>query len=641
MISYLFNKRIKSRLILVALIALPLLLLSACSNTPVNQGDASTQLSLDALSAEQAGDYPKAATLYQQLAEQSTDKAITYDWLLKAAENQLKSGQSQASLETLAKLNISELSTSQLLRRQLLVAQLALDEGDAERAETALDFDIPEQTDTVTRQQIHKLRITTFKALNQPIGAARSHIALDELIADYNNRRFNQLALWQLLQRAQIEEVQLAQASAFESDELGWLQLAIISRTSPQRIKTRIKEWRGFFPTHPADPAIVDSVLALQNQQIYRPSQIALLLPLQGPLQNAARAVRDGFLAAYYQSDHNNAPSIRVYDVTSGDGQIREDIYTIYQNAVTEGAEFVIGPLSKKSIESLAAQTDLTVPVLALNYIDSSTITTDLLFQFGLSPEDEARQVANRAWDDGHTQAITLTPEGNWGERMRIAFAEHWQSLGGALVESKEYDAKASDFSRPLRSMLHLNQSQSRKRSLQTQLGLDLQFEPRRRDDADFIFLAAFPRQGRLLKPQLKFHRASDIPVYSSSHIYSGIEDASSDRDINGIQFCDTLWTINPDASSLRQQISQLWPQNSQNLLRLYALGTDAFRVIPELSTLQQSQYYSYRGQTGILTMDANKRLHRQLYWAQITNGIPVELPEIIDERSPLLLPNQ
>ncbi|PCH61193.1 MAG: penicillin-binding protein activator [Gammaproteobacteria bacterium] len=607
---------------------LSLFVLNACTGTLTKPGGPLTQMQKQALTAEQAGDHSKAAELYKQLAAKSTDDGLRYEWLIKAAQSYFRGGESEASAELLADLDVNLLDTQQLLQRQLLVAELALDKRDYARAQTALNFDIPEQTDTVTQQKIHKLRITTFNALNDPITAALSHIALDALIYDEEAQLFNQQTLWQLLQSAQIAELETAQANAFNSEVLGWLQLAIIAKRPAQQGNRSINDWRQFFPSHPADITIVDSVLARQSQQAYRPSNIALLLPLQGSLANTAKAIRDGFFAAYYQSDHRSTPSIRVYDVTTADGKIRDDVYTIYQNAVSDGAEFVIGPISKDALEPLAFRSDLSTPLLALNYVSDTGLPHDLFFQFGLSPEDEARQVAERAWSDGHKQAITLTPQGDWGQRMQTAFADRWESLGGRLVESKNYDANSNDFSRPLRSMLQLVQSQTRKRNLQQQLGLELNFEPRRRHDVDFIFLAAFPRQGRLLKPQLKFHHAGDIPVYASSHIFSGIADANADRDINGVTFCDTRWTIDPTSSSIGQQVTRLWPQNSHSLLRLYALGADAFKLIPHLSKLQQSESYSYQGQTGLLSMDKQRRLHRQPSWAKITNGVPVELAE-------------
>lgn len=620
-------------------IAVATLLLSACTGTTPKPDSPATQLEQQAFSAEQTGDFINAAQRYRELAANSNDEGIRFEWLIKSAQSYFKANQNDISAEVLAELDINKLTTQQLLQRQILVAELAIEQRDYARGATALGFDIPEQTDTTTRTKIHKLRIVIANALKQPINAAKSHIALDEQIDDQQTKNFNQQTLWQLLQSASLEDLELAQSNAFDNDTLGWLQLAIISKRPAQLASRGINEWLQFFPSHPADQLIVDSVLSRQNFEAYRPESIALLLPLNGPLSNAAKAIRDGFLAAYYQGDHNSTPSIRVYDVTNADGQVRNDVYTVYQNAVNNGAEFVIGPLSKNAIDSLAFRSDLSTPLLALNYINDQGQPSDLFFQFGLSPEDEARQVAERAWQDGHRQAIALTPEGNWGERMQTAFADHWESLGGILVESRQYDANSSDFSRPLRSMLQLNLSQTRKRSLQQQMGLELHFEPRRRHDADFVFLAAFPRQGRLLKPQLKFHHASNLPVYASSHIFSGAIDAEADRDINGVTFCDTLWTIDPASSELRQQVASLWPQNSQSLLRLYALGADTFRLIPHINELQQSEYYAYEGQTGILRMDDQRRLRRQLSWAKVMNGVPVKLADPEVTTSPLITP--
>ncbi|NOX27678.1 MAG: ABC transporter substrate-binding protein [Gammaproteobacteria bacterium] len=621
------------------IIAISMLLLSACTGTAPRPDKPSTQLEQRAFNAVQAENFDDAAQLYQELAAASNDEGLKFEWLIKSAQSYFKANQNDLSAEVLAKLDINRLTTQQLLQRQILVAELAIEQRDYERGQIALNFDIPEQTDTATRIKIHKLRIVIANALNQRINAAKSHVALAPLLSNQQIKHFNQQTLWQLLQSAPLEDLEMAQSKAFDNDTLGWLQLAIITKRPAQQASRSLNEWLQFFPSHPADQLIVDSVLARQNYAAYRPASIALLLPLNGPLSNAAKAIRDGFLAAYYQGDHSSTPSIRIYDVTNADGQVRDDVYTVYQNAVNEGAEFVIGPLSKNAIDSLAFRSDLSTPLLALNYISGERQPNDLVFQFGLSPEDEARQVAERAWQDGHRQAIALTPEGDWGERMQTAFADHWESLGGILVESRQYDANSSDFSRPLRSMLQLNLSQTRKRSLQQQMGLELHFEPRRRHDADFVFLAAFPRQGRLLKPQLKFHRASNLPVYASSHIFTGTIDAEADRDINDVIFCDTLWTIDPASSALRQQVTSLWPQNSQYQIRLYALGADTFQLIPHINELQQSEYYAYEGQTGILSMDNQRRLRRQLSWAKINNGIPVKLASPEVTTTPLITP--
>ena len=63
------------------------------------------------------------------------------------------------------------------------------------------------------------------------------------------------------------------------------------------------------------------------------------------------------------------------------------------------------------------------------------------LFQFGLSPEDEAKQIAQRAWFDGHNKAAMIYPEGNWGKRVAAAFKQHWEQLGGRVASEQHYPA--------------------------------------------------------------------------------------------------------------------------------------------------------------------------------------------------------
>ncbi len=74
------------------------------------------------------------------------------------------------------------------------------------------------------------------------------------------------------------------------------------------------------------------------------PGRIALLLPLRGVYAESGQAIRDGFLAVYYQSlaDDAAAPTIRIVDTGSG------DIVSLYHQAIAQGANVVVGPLSKE-----------------------------------------------------------------------------------------------------------------------------------------------------------------------------------------------------------------------------------------------------------------------------------------------------
>jgi outer membrane PBP1 activator LpoA protein len=142
--------------------------------------------------------------------------------------------------------------------------------------------------------------------------------------------------------------------------------------------------------------------------------------------------------------------------------------------------------------------------------------------------------------------------------------------------------------------------------------------------------MAAFSRQGRLLRPQLKFHRGSDIPVYATSHVYSGSKQPNMDRDMNGVRFSDMPWTlVNHDQNdAMKLQIKTVWPNTSNRYMRLFALGIDAYKIVPELNRMRRNRFTSIQGTTGILYLDVSNRIQRRLLWAQFQDGIPKVLAE-------------
>jgi outer membrane PBP1 activator LpoA protein len=358
---------------------------------------------------------------------------------------------------------------------------------------------------------------------------------------------------------------------------------------------------------------------ALLTARVEHPAKIALLLPVSGQFAQAAVAIRDGFLGAYYANRENTGITIQIYETTA------ENVVSVYQQAVSDGMQYAVGPLEKQAVQNLAELASLPVPVLALNHIDNST--PENFFQFSLSPEDEARQVAERIWLDGHSQGIALVPEGSWGDRIFAALNERLQQLGSSILEIQTYKQKEEDFSRSVSTLLNVDESKQRYRALRATLGgnVELEFENRRRQDIDFVFIVAFPREARQIRPVLRFYDAGKLPVYSTSHTYTGIENASADADMNDIIFADMPWVLDrkQGENEMHARVSRLWPQSAAKYMRLYAFGMDAFNIIPYMESLQLSSQARYHGRTGSIQLSPDKRLYRQLIWAKFTRGIP------------------
>ena len=399
--------------------------------------------------------------------------------------------------------------------------------------------------------------------------------------------------------------------------------------TDPSTLGQAIALWRHRYPGHPAGDNVVPMLMD-DSHIAWAPARtVALLLPFEGQFAKAADAVRDGFLAAWFADQNTETrPTVLVHDTSSG------DIWSVYNQAIEEGAEFVVGPLRRAAVTRLANSAGMPVPTLTLNHADAATSVsadaamtapTSGLFQFALSPESEARLVAEYAWFAGHTSAAVLTPVGAWGERVAAAFADAWEDLGGSIVEFQSYLSDGSDMSTPVRKLLNVDDSDARYRSLRNVLGSNVKQETRRRQDLDFVFMAAFPRQARQLRPQLEFHQAQDLPVYSTSHIYSGIADPDADRDIDGVVFGDMPWVLDPVASggALRREVGTLWSDSVSAFVRLYAFGADAYRLVGELGKLRAQQYAEFQGMTGSLSLSENNRINRRLMWARFKKGTP------------------
>jgi outer membrane PBP1 activator LpoA protein len=175
--------------------------------------------------------------------------------------------------------------------------------------------------------------------------------------------------------------------------------------------------------------------------------------------------------------------------------------------------------------------------------------------------------------------------------------------------------------------MFQLRQSEARAKSLQNAAGTNVAAQPSRRQDIEFIFLAATPQQAQQIKPTLNFQYAGDVPVYATSHVYSASGDVNQYNDMNGIRFCETPWLLD-SSDPLRQQVVAQWPQAAGSLGRLYAMGVDAYRLAPRLGQLKALPDSRIDGESGSLGMTQTQRVVRQLPWAQFVSGQVQRLPD-------------
>jgi uncharacterized protein len=601
------------------------LILASCAGKPARYSPGATS---DAEQLYFSQQYAEAAISFSQQANDTvgTEQNLL---LLQAVIAYVKAEQLTHALQLFNSIQINESNLKQSDLARLTRAHIALAERNAEEVLLQLNQPLATGSPSLFFAEFHELRATAYSMQGDRITTAEEYILQGHYLKQDEAKLKSQHLIWEslaLLSERSLQQLQPAKAPDVLS---GWMELVRLSKRyqlNPTLLRASITNWQRRYTQHPVDSSLLEGLRNRKQEDVSLPKNIALLLPLTGRFSNPAKAIRDGLFASYYAKRNKENITIRIYDT---EGKV-EKIEEVYEKAIGNGAQFVIGPLNKASINKLADQDSLSVPTLALNYISSDYTVPEELYQFGLSPEEEAIQVAERTWLDGHVNAAVLTPTGPWGDRVYKAFRKRWEQIGGQVVEQQSYNSSKNNFSTPIRKLLNIDDSKRRYRKLSRLLQTKLKYSTYRRQDIDFIFIAGFPRQARQIRPQLKFFHASKVPVYATSHIFTGNLNPVRDRDMDGIRFGDMPWVLSETTShrGLRNKIESLISKEGNKHQRLYAMGVDAFNIIAALNTLKTYPYERYQGETGSLSLDEKQRVKRQLSWVYFRSGRPILLEQ-------------
>ena len=567
------------------------------------------------------------------------DKAITKareadepdrsNQLLKITRSLVKLNETDWARSILEEVDILDLNSPQYFSYSVIAAQLAELDGEIFIAKSYLwdERVITNYENAIEQERIlfRDLRATLlFNLAEYQQSVWERLLNTRENSLDNAQEQLNQELIWLSLMELTAKELEVESENQNDYIAKGWYTLAALSKDNQTNLRRQlhaVDEWMLFWPEHPASLNLPADLQLLRQLAEHQPKQVALLLPGNGQLKNAARAIRDGFMAAYYDSSTQSSdnPEVRFYDTSSG------DVNEVYDLAVSEGAEIIIGPLNKSNIELLVTRESLAVPTLALNYVEIQPSEDYEIYQFGLAIEDEAKQVALQAWRDGHRNAMILAPESAWGDRAVETFISMWQNLGAeSAVDYRFKDQKT--YSNLIKRAVHITGSEYRHKKLRQTIDRTAEFEPRRRRDMDFIFLVGHASQARQLKPALNFHYASDLPVYATSHVYDGKLNAKLDSDLNNIRFTTLPWFFDQELAE-KQSIDR-HTRSAPSYQRLYALGVDAFHLYPRLKQLDRVKQSQFYGSTGTLSIN-QKRIVRSQTWALFVRGRATETPTI------------
>ncbi len=566
--------------------------LTGCMPANVQRTPAEIAAAQSAATLAQQGQFEQAAQAYLALAAQSSSRQDHYRLL--AGEAWRQEGRIDLAATTLAQIDRQQLSGDEPVRLDLLRAELALSQHDvatALRLTTQPHLVVP----AALQPRLLELRARAMAASGDTWGAARTRIQMGSELTGFDQSQNRQQAL-DLLRKLGIPSLQQRAAAMKPGDRmLSWVNEALSQLgVVVARQEAALNQPVG---------TLVPGPDADVREGYKVPAKIALLLPGDGNFAAAGRSIREGFFAAYMHAAHNHAPRpiVRVYNshgTTAGS-------IAGYQQAVADGAQFVVGPLTRDDVTALFSQASLPVPVLALNHPDNRQLPAGDTSEFGLLPENEGAQAADRMIGRGLRHAYVIISDDDFAQRAAGAFKAELIARGGQL----DGIHVVTDFTSALQG-LNLGNYTSKP-------GSTVAASP----DTG-IFISMRPTEARLLLPQLRV-AGVQLPVFATSHIYAGSDDAAADRDLDGVEFCDMPWLFNaqpglPDHDA----IAALLPAARDGAGRLFAFGMDAWSLVPYIDWMRAHPGSYLPGATGQLTADPFGRVRNVLIWAKFQNGL-------------------
>ncbi|BES86564.1 penicillin-binding protein activator LpoA [Pectobacterium araliae] len=622
---------------------------------------------------------------YLQQMQQSSDNNKA-DWQLLAIRSLLQEGKVPQASQQFNALP-EKLSAAQKQEQQLLSAELSVTQNNMDAAKAALSqFDVGALSDQ-QKQRYYQIQIKTAQG-SPSIELLRAYIAQEPLLKG-DEHQMNLDQTWLALTKMSPQESNSLLINANENVLQGWLDLLNNyqnNRESPDQLQSAIQDWQTRYPHHPAAktlPTLLNQVINYQPSSV---SSIALLLPLNGQAQVFANAIQQGFNAAKNgqvatapvsapvappadtaqtaqvtpsadgqnvqspapYSDQAVAPTtpapetqatstglssslpVKVYDTAS------QPLGNILSQAQQDGASLVIGPLLKNEVDQLAnSQSPLNI--LALNQPEHVENRPNICY-FALSPEDEARDAAKFIHQQGKQQPLVLAPRGALGDRIVNAFAQAWNQQSGTsalqqrLGNTAELKQAINSGAGLSLSGQPINVSQQQAPSGTTIGGLTIpsQVQPTSSSSVsgniDAVYIIATPDELALIKPMIDMRTTSRArpALYASSRSFQAGLGPDFRLEMEGLQFSDIplLAGANP---ALMQQVSSQF-KNDYSLVRLYAMGMDAWTLASHFGEMRQIPGHQIPGATGMLSSGSDCTINRQLTWQQYRQGqlVPV-----------------
>ncbi|WP_299809185.1 penicillin-binding protein activator [uncultured Shewanella sp.] len=605
--------------------------LFGCGTTTAPVKTEKTEVSLSSVT--------KPSSQYLALAASEKNKETQDKYVLLAAHAFINEGNASAADKTLKSIAQDISQKPELLAEHIYLSARVLEMTSTyDHALQVLKYPSNWKLPNWQWVSYYQFKAHLYQLINQPIDQVRQLSLLSQYLPAAEAHEVND-TIWRSLQP--INEQTLLSFSDDRTNPIfaGWVQLAYIAKhyaVDPNDLVRHLGSWQQLNPNHPAAAKLPTDLEKALNTQPYQPKNIAVLLPLTGSRAVVANTVKQGILANYMAMGNDDV-TLNFFDTATG-------AQAAYQQAVAAGAEFIIGPLLQSEVEQLQNMTPVsdavnaadaalpassvpastvankTIPQLYLNHIDTFTADPDKFF-FALSPTDEAIDAAQRLYNDGIKQPLLLVSNDAVGHRMAESFANAWKKLTNNVAEIHYYDG-GDKMKVTVQKALGVIDSKERIARIKAILTPKIEADFRSRRDIDAIYMISASKDLVLLKPFIDVNFsvfADPVPLYTTSRSRVEGNSRNTAEELNNLTISDIPWLLTPNTET--QMVNELWPSWSNSRKRLFIMGYDALDLVGKLAQMRALPGYQFSGRSGMLSVQPDGTLNRQLSWGRYQRG--------------------
>jgi len=307
--------------------------------------------------------------------------------------------------------------------------------------------------------------------------------------------------------------------------------------------------------------------------------RVALILPLsaQGNAGVAALSMKNASEMAIAEFKN---PNIQL--LVKDDGGTPQGAQAAAQQAITEGAEIIIGPLFAEAVRAVGGVArQRGIPVIAFS--TDVSVATRGVYLLSFLPETDVKRIVDYAVSRGKRSFAALMPDSAYGAVVEAAFQQEVSRRGGRIVALEKYPLDPGKMAEPAR------------RVAQAASKVDSIFIPDGADAVPQVVQALTAAGVNLKRVQLLGTGLWDDPrIFSTAALDGG-------------------WYAAPESTGFRSFSGRYRARYNQEPVRTATLAYDAVALVAALVKTQGPQRFSEQVLTtssGFAGIDGVFRFH-------------------------------